>query len=104
MMKKKTAAESDSDSDSESEEENENPNGVKVEVKLGRAKSIKVGMRATKEMLDLEAGMDDFLKNKTPGSWFGTVNNHAWDTFKKSVESLRTETEVARGAFKEFKK
>jgi hypothetical protein len=72
-----------------------------VEVKVGRAKSIKVGMRPTKEMRDLEAGMDDFLKNKSGTSWLGAANTAAWDAFKRSVETLRNETEIARGAFKE---
>ena len=107
MMKKKGAAAPDTDTDSDSdseEEENENPNRAKGEVKLGRAKSIKAGARTAKEMKYLEEGMDDFLKNKQSDSWFGTLNNNAWDAFRKSVESLRTETEATRGALKDFKK
>ena len=106
MMKKKTAAASDTDSDtdSDSESENDNPNGVKSEAKLGRAKSVKGAIRAAKEMKELETNMDYFLKSKNSGSWVGTLNNNVWDAFRKSVQSLRTDTEVARGAIKEIKK
>jgi len=105
-MGRKPAVESSSDSsDSDSDDEkDEGTNGVEPGIKLGRAKSIKVGApRQSREMRELEAGMDDFLKNKSSNGWFSGVNSPTWDAFKKSVENLRNDTEAAREESREKK-
>ena len=106
--KQKPVAESSESSDSDSDDEEEEVGGAAAEpvkggAKVSRAKSIKVAAKQSKEMRELEAGMDDFLKNKSSSGWFNTVNNATWEAFRKSVETLRNETEAARDAFKEKK-